>query len=271
VQGEFQLGLMREADVSSQARTTAKADPRSPEKRPHLLIVDEDHEIRSLMTRFMDLNGFKVTPVRDAEEAKRHWMNGLFQLIVLDLMIRGENGFDLFRWLRAQENVAVVMVTAMADEAERITGLELGADDYIAKPFNSHELLARILAVLRRTMRSRRAASEGNQMARAVRFCGWTVEPSRRRLFDEQGVEVPLSRGEYDLLSALMEQPNRVMTRDCLLDLLHRRAAGPVERAIDMAVSRLRRKLNDNGPEKRIIKTVRCGGYVFVAKVEHRC
>jgi two-component system OmpR family response regulator len=270
--GDGHLFLVRESKTPAPLTKSKPAAPTATGAlmgdRAHLLIVDEDPEIRSLMVRFMESHGFAVTAVPDAAAAKRAWISGRFQLVVLDLMIRGESGFDLFRWFRAEDNVPVVMVTANADEGDRIAGLELGADDYIAKPFNPHELLARILAILRRTTESPFAMGRDKRMVRALRFAGWTVEPSRRRLLDEQGVEVPLSGGEYDLLSALMEQPNRVMTRDRLLDLLHGRAAGPVDRAIDMAVSRLRRKLNDNGPEKHIIKTVRCGGYVFVAPVE---
>ncbi len=155
----------------------------------------------------------------------------------------------------------------MGEETDRIVGLELGADDYVPKPFNPRELLARIRAVLRRT------SGEGTERSKAppprlIRFAGWTLEPARRRLIDPEGAEVTLTGGEYELLSILVERPNRVLTRDMLMDLLHGRQAGPFDRAIDVAVSRLRRKLDDDGRNPSLIKTVRGGGYVLAATVE---
>jgi two-component system OmpR family response regulator len=162
--------------------------------------------------------------------------------------------------------VPIVMLTAMGEETDRIVGLELGADDYVAKPFNPRELLARIRAVLRR------ANGEGDRARepppKAIRFAGWTLEPARRRLLDPQGAEVTLTGGEYELLTVLVERANRVLTRDMLMDLLHGRQAGPFDRAIDVAVSRLRRKLEDDGRNPSLIKTVRGGGYVLAATVE---
>ena len=182
-------------------------------------------------------------------------------------MLPGESGFDFARWLRANAEVPIVMLTAMADETDRIIGLELGADDYVAKPFNPRELLARIRAVLRRAGEHSAAPKTENQ-TRNLRFAGWILEPARRRLLNPDGVEVPLTGGEYDLLVALVERANRVLTRDMLLDLLRGRQAGPFDRAIDVAVSRLRRKLEDDGRHAQIIKTVRGGGYVLAATVE---
>ncbi|GAB0116968.1 response regulator [Acidisoma sp. 7E03] len=236
--------------------------------RPHLLVVDDDHEIRELLTRFMEKNGFRVTAVRDAREARRAWTRGAFQLVVLDLMLPGEGGLDLARWLRDQEDVAIVMLSAMGEDTDRIIGLELGADDYIAKPFNPRELLARIRAIMRRATDTQGSATNGDRTARPLRFAGWTLEPARRRLLNPDGVEVPLTGGEYDLLFALLERANRVLTRDMLLDLLRGRQAGPFDRAIDVAVSRLRRKLDDQGGGAQLIKTVRGGGYVLAATVE---
>jgi two-component system OmpR family response regulator len=232
---------------------------------PHILVVDDDREIRDLLARFLEKQRFRVTAVRDAREARRAWPNGVFHLVVLDLMLPGESGLDFARWLRSQSEVPVVMLTALGEETDRIIGLELGADDYLAKPFNPRELLARIRAVLRR---AGDAATRQEASPRALRFAGWTLEPPRRRLVDEDGVEVPLTGGEYDLLLALAERPNRVLTRDMLLDLLRGRQAGPFDRAIDVAVSRLRRKLEDDGRRAQLIKTVRGGGYVLAAEVE---
>jgi two-component system OmpR family response regulator len=160
------------------------------------------------------------------------------------------------------------MLSAMGEDTDRIIGLELGADDYIAKPFNPRELMARIRAIMRRATDTQESATNGERVARPLRFAGWTLEPARRRLLNPEGVEVPLTGGEYDLLFALLERANRVLTRDMLLDLLRGRQAGPFDRAIDVAVSRLRRKLDDQGGGAQLIKTVRGGGYVLAATVE---
>ena len=145
---------------------------------PHILIVDDDREIRELLARFLERNRFRVTAVRDGREARRHWPLGHYQLVVLDLMLPGESGLDIARWLRTQSDIPIVMLTAMGEETDRIIGLELGADDYVPKPFNPRELLARIRAVLRRT--SERAEKLVEPTARAIRFSGWLLEPARR-------------------------------------------------------------------------------------------
>ncbi len=162
----------------------------------------------------------------------------------------------------------IVVLSAMGEETDRIIGLELGADDYIAKPFNPRELMARIRAVMRRAHDSGESPAPGERVARPVTFAGWTLEPSRRRLLNPDGVEVPLTGGEYDLLIAMLDRANRVLTRDMLLDLLRGRQAGPFDRAIDVAISRLRRKLDDQGRGGQIIKTVRGGGYVLATTVD---
>jgi two-component system OmpR family response regulator len=236
------------------------------EHLPHILIVDDDREIRELLARFLEQNRFRVTTVRDGRETRRAWGNGHYQLVVLDLMLPGESGLDIARWLRAQSGVPIIMLTAMGEDTDRIIGLELGADDYMPKPFNPRELLARIRAVLRRVPEAEDARPAGP--GTNFRFAGWTLETTRRRLLNPEGVEVPLTGGEYDLLLALVERANRVLTRDMLLDLLRGRPAGPYDRAIDVAVSRLRRKLEDDGRNAQLIKTVRSGGYVLAAQVE---
>ncbi|GBR04820.1 MULTISPECIES: response regulator [Asaia] len=233
---------------------------------PHLLIVDDDREIRELLCRFLERNHFRVTAARDGREARRAWAAGHYQLVVLDLMLPGESGLDIARWLRSQDNVPIIMLTAMSDETDRIIGLEFGADDYVAKPFNPRELLARIRAVLRRTADS--SDKKLSADSRTIRFSGWTLEPARRRLLNPEGAEIPLTGGEYDMLLAFLERANRVLTRDMLLELLRGRQAGPFDRAIDVAVSRLRRKLEDDGRNAQMIKTVRGGGYVLAADVE---
>jgi two-component system OmpR family response regulator len=235
---------------------------------PHILVVDDDREIRDLLARFLEKQGFRVTVARDAREARKHWPLGRYHLVVLDLMMPGESGLDFARWLRSQSDVPIVMLTAMGEETDRIVGLELGADDYVAKPFNPRELLARIRAVLRRATSDSSTGAGQEPPARAIRFSGWLLEPARRRLLNPQGAEVPLTGGEYELLVALVERPNRVLTRDMLMDLLRGRQAGPFDRAIDVAVSRLRRKLEDDGRNPQLIKTVRGGGYVLATTVE---
>ena len=247
-----------------QPSTTTAAAATGP--GPHILIVDDDREIRDLLARFLERHRFRVTSVRDGRDARRAWPNGHFQLVVLDLMLPGESGLDLARWLRGQSDVPIVMLTALGEETDRIIGLELGADDYVPKPFNPRELLARIRAVLRRAGEPQERRAEGG--TRAIRFSGWTLDPARRRLLNPDAVEVPLTGGEYDLLLALLERANRVLTRDMLLDLLRGRQAGPFDRAIDVAISRLRRKLEDDGRHAQLIKTVRGGGYVLAASVE---
>jgi two-component system OmpR family response regulator len=237
--------------------------------QPHIMVVDDDREIRDLLGKFLEKQSFRVTPARDAREARKLWPLGRYHLVVLDLMMPGESGLDFARWLRSQSEVPIVMLTAMGEETDRIVGLELGADDYVAKPFNPRELLARIRAVLRRaTSDSSTGAANGEPPAKVIRFSGWLLEPARRRLVNPQDVEVPLTGGEYELLLALIERPNRVLTRDMLMDLLRGRQAGPFDRAIDVAVSRLRRKLEDDGRNPQLIKTVRGGGYVLATSVE---
>ena len=234
---------------------------------PHILVVDDDHEIRDLLARFLERSGLRVSVARDGREARRLWGQGHYHLVVLDLMLPGEGGLDLARWLRGQANVPIVMLTAMGEEIDRIIGLEMGADDYLAKPFNPRELLARIRAVLRR---SGEGEADDAAARRTFHFSGWRLETARRRLLDPEGAEVALTGGEYDLLLVLLERPNRVLTRDMLLDLLRGRQTGPFDRAIDVAISRLRRKLDDDGRNAQLIKTVRGGGYVLTCDVVRR-
>ena len=238
------------------------------EAAPHILILDDDREIRELLGQFLERQGLRVTLARDARELRRLWPLARYNLVVLDLMLPGEGGLDVARWLRGQSHVPIVMLTAMGEETDRIVGLELGADDYMAKPFNPRELLARIRAVLRRAQGAGAPDNPGEPSERLYRFAGWQLETARRRLLSPQGAEVPLTGGEFELLTILVERPNRILTRDMLMDLLHNRQPGPFDRAIDVAVSRLRRKLEDDGRNPSVIKTVRGGGYVLSTTVE---
>ena len=234
---------------------------------PHILVVDDDREIRDLLARFLEeKHHMRVTAVRDASEARRAFANGHYHLVVLDLMLPGEGGLDFARWLRTQSDMPIVMLTAMGEETDRIIGLELGADDYVPKPFNPRELLARIRAVLRRAGEAAEHRTDASARACASPAGRWSRRAGGCSTLT--GAEVALTGGEYNLLVALVERANRVLTRDMLLDLLRGRQAGPFDRAIDVAISRLRRKLEDDGRNAQLIKTVRGGGYVLAATVE---
>jgi two-component system OmpR family response regulator len=240
------------------------------ESSPHLLIVDDDREIRELLSRFLRKHGFRVSVAVDGREMRKALADRAIDLVVLDLMLPGEDGLSLCRRLRSDSNLPVIMLTAMGEEIDRIVGLEMGADDYLAKPFNPRELLARIKAVLRRVGASLAHAGEvaGQEAAMRVRFDGWTLDLSKRELISPSGVLVPMSGGEFALLAAFVAHPQRVLSRDQLLDFARGRDAQPFDRSIDVQVSRLRRKIESDPREPALIKTVRGGGYLFAAKVE---
>jgi len=229
---------------------------------PHLLIVDDDREIRDLLGRFLKGHGFRVTAAADGRAMFEALGDGRFDLVVLDLMLPGEDGLSLCRRLRAESDLPVIMLTAMGEETDRIVGLEVGADDYLAKPFNPRELLARVRAVLRRAGSTGRA---GEMPGDAITFDGWRLDLSRRELRRPDGALVPLTAGEFDLLVVLAERPGRVLSREQLLDLTRGREAQPFDRSVDVQLSRLRRKIEADPREPAIIKTVRGGGYVFAA------
>lgn len=234
------------------------------EQSAHILVVDDDREIRDLLVRFLSKHGYRVTGARDGHEMRKSLANWSIDLVILDLMLPGEDGLSLCRDLRARSHIPIVMLTVMGEEADRILGLEMGADDYLPKPFSPRELIARIKAVLRRT---RTGAVSAAGAGRMLRFSGWTLDRGLRRLQSPDGLDVDLSTGEFDLLVAMAEHPQQVLTRDQLLDLTHGRAEAPFERSIDMQVSRLRRKIETDPKEPQLIKTVRGGGYIFAAAV----
>ncbi len=236
------------------------------ESQGHILVVDDDAEIRSLVAEYLGSHGFQVSVARDGVQMRSELKAVRPDLVVLDLMLPGEDGLSLCRDLRARSNLPVIMLTARRDEIDRIIGIEMGADDYLGKPFNPRELLARIKSVLRRARALPLAPAE----ARYLRFAGWTLDCVARHLIDAQGVIVPLSGAQYRLLAAFLNHPDRVLDRDRLVDLALGREATPFDRSIDVQVSRLRQLLGDNGREPRIIKTVRNGGYVLAAVVERR-
>lgn len=232
----------------------------------HILIVDDDREIRELLTQYLERNDFHATAVADGAAMRSALKKSHYDLLVLDLMLPGEDGLTLCRDLRAHSTLPVIMLTARGDETDRIVGLEMGADDYLPKPFNPRELLARIKSVLRRSQSLPPAeAQERNQR---YLFSGWTLDTTTRQLTSPQGILTPLSSSEYTLLLVFVSYPNHVLSREQLLDKTKGRNALPFDRSIDVQVGRLRRRLHDNAEEPVLIKTVRGKGYVFASKVE---
>ncbi|MDX9862906.1 MAG: response regulator [Rhodospirillales bacterium] len=232
---------------------------------PHILVVDDNREIRDLLARFLAKHEFRVSTAEDGKGMRRVLERSRIDLLILDLMLPGEDGLTLCRELRARSNIPIVMLTAMGEETDRIVGLEMGADDYVPKPFNPRELLARVKAVLRR---ARSLPEQGKAPEQTVLcFAGWTFDMARREIVSEDGVAVPLSTGEFDLLATFVAHPRHVLSRDQLLDLTHGREAAPFDRSIDTQVSRLRRKIERDAKDPQIIKTVWGGGYVFTPEV----
>ncbi len=232
----------------------------------HVLVVDDDAEIRSLLREYLQKNDYRVTVVADGKGMWDALDAGRPDIVVLDLMLPGDDGLTLCRNLRARSEVPVIMLTARGEETDRIVGLEMGADDYLAKPFNPRELLARIKSILRRA----RTLPENlrPEAVRTIRFAGWTLDTAARNLLSPAGVVVPLSGTEYKLLRIFLAHPNRVLNRDQLIDLMLSRDATPFDRSIDVQVSRLRHRLDEGARAPAIIKTVRGEGYVFAAAVE---
>ena len=232
----------------------------------HILVVDDDAQIRSLLSEYFEKNGYRVTAVGDGRGMRAALKGAQPDIVILDLMLPGEDGLVLCRDLRARSNVPILMLTARGEDTDRIVGLEMGADDYVPKPFHPRELLARVKSILRRA----RALPDNLQpeRAKAFRFAGWTLDIATRSLTSPDGVLVDLSGTEFRLLRVFVDHPNRTLTRDNLIDLMLDRDAGPFDRAIDVQVSRLRRRLRDNGKEPTLIKTVRGQGYVLAAAIE---
>jgi two-component system OmpR family response regulator len=236
------------------------------EHKDHILVVDDDAEIRSLLCDYLRRNGYEATAVADGKAMWAARGRNAVDLIVLDIMLPGEDGLTLCRRLRAETDTPVIMLTARGEETDRIVGLEIGADDYLAKPFSPRELLARVKSVLRRarSLPSNLKADE----ARRIRFAGWTLDTAARHLVSAEGVVTSLSGSEYQLLRILLSHPNHVLTRDQIMLLAKGREADPLERTVDLQVSRLRHRLGDDLDEPRLIKTVRGQGYVLAVPVE---
>lgn len=231
----------------------------------HILVVDDDEEIRKLLSRYLLTQGFRVSTASDGRELRERLGDGRIDLIVLDVMLPDASGVDLCRDLRKTSMTPVILLTALKEDVDRIIGLEIGADDYIGKPFNPRELVARIRAVLRRTVE--RPAAGSSARGKVFRFASFVADKDARRVADAAGEEVPLTAAEFDLLVAFLERPGRVLSREQLLDITQGRGPGPFDRSIDVLVSRVRRKLGDGGAFQ-ILKTLRNGGYQLTVRVE---
>jgi two-component system OmpR family response regulator len=243
------------------------AERRLLDPEAHLLLVEDDGEMRNLVARLLREAGFRVSAARDGREMWEVMDNAAAppDLVLLDIMLPGTSGLDLLRRLRERGRVPVMMLTARGEEMDRVLGLELGADDYVAKPFAPRELVARVRALLRRAAP---ADAAPDPRSRRITFAGWVLDTARRELLSPEGATVDLSGAEYDLLLAFLEHPQRVMTREQLLEVAKRRVGtGPFDRTVDVQVSRLRRKIEPDGSATLLIKTVRGAGYVFLPTV----
>ncbi len=236
------------------------------EARAHIAVVDDHRDIRELVSRYLGEHGYRVSQADSAAALKKLLQQSAPDLIVLDIMMPGEDGLSICRNLRATSEISIILLTAMTEETDRIVGIEMGADDYITKPFNPRELLARIKSVLRRV--NSFPPNRGGPRSKMLKFDRWTLDVGRRELIDIEGVAVPLSAAEFRLLSVLIERPRYVLTREQLLDLTAGRAADVFDRSIDNQVSRLRRKIETDPKNPTLIKTHYAGGYSFSVDVE---
>jgi two-component system, OmpR family, response regulator len=236
-----------------------------PKTRPHVLLVDDEASIREPLAKYLEKQGFRVTDAANAPAARSVLIAYDIDLVLLDIMMPGEDGMSLCRHIAANDGPPVILLTAKSEETDRIVGLEIGADDYVVKPFSPRELVARIKVVLRRMQSgSRTPQTESESYA----FAGWTLKTSEQALYDADGVLVSLSSGEFRMLEALIARAGQVLNRDQLLDLTRGREGGPFDRAIDNQISRLRRKIEDDAKDPQHIKTIWGGGYRFCTPVQ---
>ncbi len=235
--------------------------------RTQILIVDDDNDIRSLLSEFLDNNGLHTFQATDGNDLLKVLESETIDLIVLDLNLPGANGLDLCREIRARSSVPIIMLTAKTHPIDRIIGLETGADDYVCKPFEPLELLSRIRSVLRRTKTGAVNAVIAQEAAKMF-FAGWTLDLVARHLINPSGVVMSLSAAEFRLLKIFLERPNRILTRDQLMDLVHGRDANHFDRSVDLQISRVRQKIEADSKAPQIIKTVRNEGYILTAVVK---
>ncbi|MFG1375096.1 response regulator [Xanthobacter oligotrophicus] len=236
------------------------------ERTPHILVVDDHREIRELLAKYFAKNGLRVSVASGGAEMRQHLRTAAVDLVVLDIMMPGEDGLTLCRQLRQTSDVPVVLLTAVTEDTDRIVGLELGADDYVTKPFNPRELLARVRAILRRARAGLKPAEDPE--TKSYRFDRWVLDVPRHALLDEAGNETALGTSEFRLLRAFVSRPGIVLTRDQLLDITAGRAAQVFDRSIDNLVSRLRRRIERDPQQPALIKTIWGDGYMFAGTVE---
>lgn len=232
---------------------------------PHILVVDDHRDIRDSLSRYLSRHGYRVSTAADAAVARREVRGGAMDLVILDIMMPGEDGLSLCRWLRETTAIPVILLTAVADETDRVIGLEMGADDYVTKPFSPRELLARVRAVLRRA--AALPAQRETVDEQTLRFDRWIFHVARQEIEDETGLSIALSTGEFRLLLAFVQRPGHVLSREQLLDLTQGRETVLFDRSVDNQVSRLRRKIERDSSRPQLIKTVWGGGYRFAAEV----
>ncbi|NHT76931.1 two-component system OmpR family response regulator [Rhizobium sp. PP-F2F-G38] len=230
-----------------------------------LLIVEDDRDIAEMLVELAQMNGYSAVSAGSGREMDRLLDKQPFDLILLDAMLPGEDGFSICRRLRAASDMPILMLTALGDDIDRVVGLELGADDYVTKPFNSRELVARIKALLRRSASTATPRPAANNAP--LSFAGWTLDPAARSLVDPENVQISMTTAEFEILLAFCRNPNQVLTREQLLAMTHAGSAGPVERSVDAHISRVRQKIELHPKDPTFIKTVRLGGYMFTPKV----
>jgi two-component system OmpR family response regulator len=231
---------------------------------PHILIVEDDKDIGLLVAKYLKANEMRVSIAENGRAMDRVLSDTRISLIVLDRMLPGEDGLSICRRLRAGSDIPIIILTAQADEVERIIGLEMGADDYLGKPFNPRELLARIRAVLRRRDDAKIATGSTKK---AYRFAGWFLDGTMRRLYDPKGARIELTGAEFEVLLVFCERPGRTLSRDQIIDLTQGREAAPSERSVDILISRLRRKLERDPKDPELLQTIRSSGYLFSPEV----
>jgi two-component system OmpR family response regulator len=254
---------MQMAMFPQQSRSSLPPKTELP-SQGRILVVEDDSDIAGMLVDLVKASGFEALSVGNGIEMDRVLARHSFDLILLDGMLPGEDGFSICRRLRASGKTPILMLTALREDIDRILGLELGADDYVTKPFNSRELLARIRNILRRASDHTQPETDLVPMT----FSGWRIDPRSRELFDAEGAQVSMTTAEFDLLWAFCSHPNKVLTREQLLAMTHAGSAGPIERSIDAHISRVRQKIEPNLKDPTFIKTVRLGGYLFASKVE---
>jgi two-component system OmpR family response regulator len=253
--------------LASDGQQPSGAQQQVPEA--HILVCDDDSDLRHLLAQFLLEHGYAVVGVGSGRDLDRQMRSGAtVDLVILDIMLPGQSGIEICRDLRASSNIPILMLTARGDETDRIVGLEIGADDYMSKPFSPNELLARIKALLRRSRMSQE--TDVGRRKRNLEFEGWRLDTLRRELRNPEGVIVDLSAGEYALLAAFLEMPQRILSREQLLEAARSPDAMHLDRSIDVQVSRLRRKIDRGVDGESFIKTVRGAGYMFVPTVQRR-